>query len=381
MSHPTPGTGEAIGIVYLDRNTNGVFDVADSPLVGVSVAITDTNGSTTIVVTDPSGFYNLTVDAGLTVVNVLTNDPAFPTGSTVTVGTTNPTTLNVPDGGAARDDNGFRLLPGNGLISGVIYIDNNNNGLYEIGVDTPIPNISINITDTNGVVHPEVTDANGFYSVVVTNGITVVDVVTSDPDFPADLGLTTNSQGEGSDPTAVLVPNGGAATDNTGYSQLNRGPVAVNDNAITPEDVPVNVPVLVNDSDPDNDPLTIVSVVTTNGTAVINGTNVLYTPSTNFFGTNVMVYTISDGSVTNSAFITVVVNPVNDAPIAFSQSLTNAEDTALPITLTGFDVDGPVMNFVVSTQPLHGTLTGSGANLTYTQQQLRRPRQLHLHGE
>src|SRR5213078_1375921 len=146
-----------------------------------------------LVPTSPSGFYSLIVNPGLTVVNVVTNDPAFPPGATVTVGTVNPSTVNVPDGGTARDDNGFRLPSGKGLINGVVYVDNNNNGIFEPGVDTPIPNITINIMDANGVVQPVVTDVDGFYSLLVTNGITIVDVVTSDPDFPAGLSLTTDA--------------------------------------------------------------------------------------------------------------------------------------------------------------------------------------------
>jgi uncharacterized repeat protein (TIGR01451 family) len=93
---------------------------------------------------------------------------------------------------------------------------------------------------------------------------------------------------------------------------------------------------------------------------------VVYVPSPNFVGTNVISYCITDGFVTNCASIFVNVLPVNDAPVAFSQSVTNLEDTVLPITLTGADVDGPVTNFVLVSLPLHGVLSGSGANLTYT---------------
>src|SRR5208282_3216438 len=60
-------------------------------------------------------------------------------------------------------------------------------------------------------------------------------------------------------------------------SVTNRPPVAVNDNASTPRNTAVTIPVLANDSDPDNDPLTIVSVLSTNGVANIVGTNVVFT--------------------------------------------------------------------------------------------------------
>ena len=59
--------------------------------------------------------------------------------------------------------------------------------------------------------------------------------------------------------------------------------------------------------------------------------------------------------------------PVNDPPVAIAQSVATNEDTTLGITLTGSDIDGDILNtFNVTVQPLHGTLTGTGANRTYT---------------
>jgi len=37
--------------------------------------------------------------------------------------------------------------------------------------------------------------------------------------FPSITGLTTNTWGEGTDPTVVDVTDGGTATDNTGYRE------------------------------------------------------------------------------------------------------------------------------------------------------------------
>jgi hypothetical protein len=64
--------------------------------------------------------------------------------------------------------------------------------------------------------------------------------------------------------------------------------------------------------------------------------------------------------------VTISVTPVNDAPIASDQSVTTPEDTPVAITLTGSDVDGDSLTYTVVTQPQHGTLSGSGASLTYT---------------
>ena len=61
---------------------------------------------------------------------------------------------------------------------------------------------------------------------------------------------------------------------------------------------------------------------------------------------------MNDGSLTTAVATVTTADPLNDAPMAFEQSLTNGEDTAVAITLTGSDVDGPVTNFsVVAARP------------------------------
>jgi large repetitive protein len=89
----------------------------------------------------------------------------------------------------------------------------------------------------------------------------------------------------------------------------NSAPIAEDDTAVTLINTPVNIDVLANDSDPEDDALTITAVTDpTNGTAVISSTQVIYTPTTDFTGTDVFSYTISDGDLTDSATVTVTVN-------------------------------------------------------------------------
>src|SRR5205814_6728418 len=93
--------------------------------------------------------------------------------------------------------------------------------------------------------------------------------------------------------------NGGtaSATVTVTVTPVNDAPVAVDDSASTPEDVPVTIAPLANDNDLDDDQLIITDATTTNGTVVIvGGTNLLFTPSTNFNGTTTITYTISDGN-------------------------------------------------------------------------------------
>ena len=57
----------------------------------------------------------------------------------------------------------------------------------------------------------------------------------------------------------------------------------------------------------------------------------------------------------------------NQTPAALNQDVATGLDTALPITLTATDPDaGQVLTWTVVRQPLHGTLSGTPPNLTYT---------------
>jgi len=56
----------------------------------------------------------------------------------------------------------------------------------------------------------------------------------------------------------------------------------------------------------------------------------------------------------------------DEYPIAYDQSVSTSEDSALAITLTAVDADEDPLTWAVLTQPVNGTLTGTAPNLTYT---------------
>jgi hypothetical protein len=78
---------------------------------------------------------------------------------------------------------------------------------------------------------------------------------------------------------------------------INCPPLAVNDSAATVNGIPVTVTVLANDSDPNNDTLTVTGITQpANGTATLNpNQTVTYDPVCSFQGTDTFTYTISDG--------------------------------------------------------------------------------------
>jgi hypothetical protein len=73
---------------------------------------------------------------------------------------------------------------------------------------------------------------------------------------------------------------------------------------------------------------------------------------------------LSEVNNTVSALITVAAP--NSAPVAASQSVSTAEDTAASITLGATDANDDPLTFVIVSAPAHGTLSGTGPALTYT---------------
>ena len=152
---------------------------------------------------------------------------------------------------------------------------------------------------------------------------------------------------------------------------VNNPPRAVDDAAKTPEDTPVTISVLGNDSDPDRDTLTVVEVsAPTHGTAVVADTGeVVYTPEPDFHGTDSFTYVVGDGSrLTARAAVTVTVLPVNDPPLAVDDAAETTEDTSVTISVLGndSDVDGDALTLVEASAPTHGTAVADTGEVVYT---------------
>jgi VCBS repeat-containing protein len=134
----------------------------------------------------------------------------------------------------------------------------------------------------------------------------------------------------------------------------------------TPEDT--SKAITLTGSDVDGDSLTFTVVAgPSNGTLSGTAPNLNYTPNGDFNGADSFTFKVNDGTVDSAvATVDITITPVNDAPVADPQTVTTSEDAAKAITLTGSDVDGDGLSFAVATPPSHGSLSGSGANLTYT---------------
>ena len=130
------------------------------------------------------------------------------------------------------------------------------------------------------------------------------------------------------DQTSTSTSGQDAATT-TVESTPNQAPIASDDSLNATEDTPLVMTLADltgNDSDPDGDRLSIVSVqAAVHGTVVLDGGNVVFTPDANYNGAASFSYTLSDGrGGTDTATVSLTVGAVNDAPVA-------ADDLAVDI--------------------------------------------------
>ena len=121
---------------------------------------------------------------------------------------------------------------------------------------------------------------------------------------------------DGADATRALnlaAPQVAEWRDSVAAVSENRPPVAVNDSAVTDALRPVIINVLHNDSDPDDDEITIYSVADpTHGKFRTVGSQIEYTPDDGFDGEDNFEYTVRDSNGgTDSALVSVQVKPVD----------------------------------------------------------------------
>ncbi|MCF9425002.1 tandem-95 repeat protein, partial [Vibrio parahaemolyticus] len=162
----------------------------------------------------------------------------------------------------------------------------------------------------------------------------------------------------GKDTFTYVVTSGGVSESTTvtvNVTPVNDAPVAKDDIATTQEDTAVTIDVLPNDTDVDGDKLSIqsASVPEAQGKVEIVDGKLVFTPAENFNGHAEIIYTVTDGELTDEAKVTVTVNPVNDAPTIKVDAVESITEDAVNTdtvvaTLTVRDTDTPEEQLTVS---------------------------------
>ena len=118
---------------------------------------------------------------------------------------------------------------------------------------------------------------------------------------------------------------------------------AIDDTATTTEDTAVTINVILNDSYLTSSPVSVSAGNGSNGTTILAESSpeqVLYTPNSDYNGTDTFTYTITQGDKTSSADVTVTIEAVNDAPtIDMASTIQVAENQTAVTTVSTSDVD------------------------------------------
>jgi hypothetical protein len=148
---------------------------------------------------------------------------------------------------------------------------------------------------------------------------------------------------------------------------INNSPLAVDDQYVTDEETQLSVPapgVLANDSDPESDPIVaVLQAEPENGeVALAADGSFVYTPALDFSGEDAFTYVSRDAlSDSDPAIVTIVVNDVNNAPIANDDSYSSGSQGVLvgaPGVLgNDQDPDSDALTAALVQAPVHGTLT------------------------
>ncbi|UYQ94638.1 Ig-like domain-containing protein [Chitinophaga horti] len=212
-------------------------------------------------------------------------------------------------------------------------------------------------------------------SIPATKGTLVLN-----PDGSFQFTPTTDTTGTITIRYSVCEANGACdtATIIINVGETNDPPVAVDDNrpeyAIGEDStltIPAAIGVLANDTDPDNTTLSAtIATPPANGTLTLNADgSFVYIPNLNFNGTDQFTYNVCDANnACDAGTVTITVRPVNDAPVAASDSVTTAEDTPVSGQITAaLDVDNDAVTYTTLVSPAFGAFTiNATGGYTYT---------------
>lgn len=184
------------------------------------------------------------------------------------------------------------------------------------------------------------------------------------------LVYTPDANYSGSDSFSFVASDGeltsAPATIQIDVAPVNDAPVAGGAEVSVDEDG--STPVLLAGVDVDGDAVTWTVVSgPEHGTVTGTAPALVYWPTANYFGRDSIVFVVNDGQTDSSpAEIDIVVAPVADAPFADDLLVGADEDSPVSIALSGQDVDGDAVSYIVVGAPTHGTITGAGRDRVYT---------------
>ncbi|MEZ4885247.1 MAG: Ig-like domain-containing protein [Chitinophagales bacterium] len=308
----TTNEGETVLVFVLDNDSD-----ADNDLTELTLTLTGNPSNGTILMAGSNAF-TYTPNAGFTGTDTFTYQICDPDGqcdeATVTV-TVNGD-INPNDIVDAEPDLAYTMVNENVVIP-VLANDLGSNIEITQLVTSPTSGMIVNINPANGTVtympNPNFVGTD-YFTYQICNNVGVCDI------------------------TLVTIVVQGNSTPNL-------PPNANNDVATTDLNTPINIDAVSNDTDPNNDPLTITDIIQdpSNGTVTIeeNGT-LTYTPNTDFVGCDAFAYNVCDGNGLcdiGLVSVTVGTEACVHSPIAADDEAVTFESTPIEISVLGNDTD------------------------------------------
>ena len=145
--------------------------------------------------------------------------------------------------------------------------------------------------------------------------------------------------------------------------------VIVSSQQILSEDTIAKIPVMINDTDSDPSEISLsIDKLPEHGLTSFSNGIIYYTPFANSYGNDSFSINVTDGFQSTSVeqTINLIINPVNDPPIARNQDISMQEDTSISIFLSAVDIDSDELEYFIIKQPLKGKLSGFPPDITYT---------------
>ena len=191
---------------------------------------------------------------------------------------------------------------------------------------------------------------------------------------PPNVTYTPYGNYNGFDSFGFKVVDGFGTNNDTGLVTINVTPVndpptATNVSANTTEDNATSVLLVATDLDGDALTYAIASPPTKGVLGAVSDNSVSYTPNANENGVDTFTFTATDPSNSVSSVATATVNITIGPSTRADRRLrvrNHQRGHVGRVALTGSDVEPGPLTFGIVNQPVHGTLSGSLPNVSYT---------------
>ncbi|MBZ0125991.1 MAG: tandem-95 repeat protein, partial [Rhodocyclaceae bacterium] len=316
----TPLTVAAAGVLANDSDVDNPLSVTSFQVAGDPATYAAGSPATIAGV----GTLTINSDGGYTFTPAANYNGAVPVATyTVNTGATATLTLNV----TPVDDAPVNTVPAAQTgteDTNLVFSSANGNAITVADADGGT------LTTTVSVANGTLSAVTGGGAAITNNGTATVIIQGTATQINAALnGLTFAPTADYNGAATLTVSTTDGSLTDTDMVAITLAAVAdiANDSATTNEDTPVTLSVLGNDTfENAGRAITAVNgsaitaggpaVAVANGTVSLNaaGTQLTFTPASNYNGATSFTYTVTSGGVTETATASVTVNAVNDAP-------------------------------------------------------------------